>query len=207
MVDVYPDEAAIRADGWHSQDSSDLLAVLGPAPVGIPSNRIPHFQRRMGGRTFRQWQAEQDARGARRGSPQMAPSVGGKAGASRFDVTQSAARGSAERSRNPLVLLESFPPPAMVLRLEGLHGQQSVFRDQKSGGGVHNALRPWNLKQSCRFPSFLGSGGDLVEDPRRLISAVAYSDRTGISQPSVSVQHRLIGGLSLVALPSLILRA
>ncbi|MER7835344.1 hypothetical protein ABTY98_05385 [Streptomyces sp. NPDC096040] len=65
-----------------SQDSSDLLAVLGPAP-GIPSNNIPAFRRRMKGRTFRQWQAEQDARGARRGSPQMAPSVGGKAGTSR----------------------------------------------------------------------------------------------------------------------------
>lgn len=35
VADVYPDEAAIRADGWHSQDSSDLLAVLGPTPVGI----------------------------------------------------------------------------------------------------------------------------------------------------------------------------
>jgi hypothetical protein len=62
VADVYPDEAAIRADGWHSQDSSDLLAVLGPAPVGIPSNNLPQFRRRMAGRTFRQWQAEQDAR-------------------------------------------------------------------------------------------------------------------------------------------------
>ncbi|MET7720652.1 GP88 family protein [Streptomyces mirabilis] len=84
VADVYPDEAAIRADGWHSQDSSDLLAVLGPAPVGIPSNNIPAFRRRMNGRTFRAWQAERDARGAaRRGSPQMAPPVGGKAGTSR----------------------------------------------------------------------------------------------------------------------------
>ncbi|WND24038.1 hypothetical protein RI060_42785 [Streptomyces janthinus] len=62
VADVYPDEAAIRADGWHSQDSSDLLVVLGPAPVGIPSNNIPQFRRRMKGRTFRAWQAEQDAR-------------------------------------------------------------------------------------------------------------------------------------------------
>ncbi|MER7835332.1 hypothetical protein ABTY98_05320 [Streptomyces sp. NPDC096040] len=66
VADVYPDEAAIRADGWHSQDSSDLLAVLGPAPVGIPSNNIPAFRRRMKGRTFRQWQVEQDARRAAR---------------------------------------------------------------------------------------------------------------------------------------------
>ncbi|MEV0016666.1 hypothetical protein AB0E13_18825 [Streptomyces tendae] len=62
VADVYPDEAAIRADGWHSQDASDLLAVLGPAPVGIPSNNIPAFRRRMNGRTFRAWQADQDAR-------------------------------------------------------------------------------------------------------------------------------------------------
>ncbi|MEU3290545.1 hypothetical protein ABZ718_37005 [Streptomyces longwoodensis] len=52
----------MRADGWHSQDSSDLLAALGPVPVGIPSNNIPTFRRRMAGRTFRAWQGEQDAR-------------------------------------------------------------------------------------------------------------------------------------------------
>jgi hypothetical protein len=55
-----------RADGWHSQVSSDLLAVLGPAPVAIPSNNIPAFRRRMNGRTFQAWQAEQDVRRARR---------------------------------------------------------------------------------------------------------------------------------------------
>ncbi|MEV7738864.1 hypothetical protein AB0O75_43605 [Streptomyces sp. NPDC088921] len=33
-----------------------------PRPVGIPSNNIPQFRRRMNGRTFRAWQAEQDAR-------------------------------------------------------------------------------------------------------------------------------------------------
>jgi len=61
VADVFPDEAAIRSAGYHSQDASDLLAVLGPAPVGIPSNNIPQFRRRMAGRTFRQWQAERDA--------------------------------------------------------------------------------------------------------------------------------------------------
>ncbi|WP_413808143.1 GP88 family protein [Streptomyces sp. OE57] len=66
VADVYPDEAAIRADGWHSQDASDLLAVLGPAPVGIPANNIPAFRKRQAGRTFRQWQAEEDARRAAR---------------------------------------------------------------------------------------------------------------------------------------------
>lgn len=70
VADVYQDEAAILADGWFSQDANDLLAVLGPAPVGIPANNIPKFRRRMAGRTFRQWQAEQDARRAlKRGTP------------------------------------------------------------------------------------------------------------------------------------------
>lgn len=69
VADVYTDEAAILADGWFSQDESDLLAVLGPAPVGIPANNIPKYRRRMAGRTFRQWQAETDARrAAKRGT-------------------------------------------------------------------------------------------------------------------------------------------
>ncbi|MFF5655224.1 GP88 family protein [[Kitasatospora] papulosa] len=69
VADVFPDEQAIAAAGWHSQDRSDLLAVLGPAPVGIPSNRIPQFRRRMAGRTFREWQAQQDARRAAKRPP------------------------------------------------------------------------------------------------------------------------------------------
>ncbi|CAL9611971.1 hypothetical protein SUDANB1_05645 [Streptomyces sp. enrichment culture] len=62
IADVFPDDESIRAAGWHNQDASDLLAVLGPAPVGIPSNNIPQFRRRMAGRTFGEWQREQDAR-------------------------------------------------------------------------------------------------------------------------------------------------
>ncbi|UQA95639.1 hypothetical protein K9S39_30625 [Streptomyces halobius] len=70
VADVFPDEAAIRSAGYHSQDASDLLAVLGPAPVGIPANNIPQFKRRMAGRSFRQWQAERDTkRAARRTAP------------------------------------------------------------------------------------------------------------------------------------------
>ncbi|MEJ3741811.1 hypothetical protein WEI85_00715 [Actinomycetes bacterium KLBMP 9797] len=69
VADVFPDEAAITAAGWSSQEASDLLAVLGPKLVGIPANRIPHFLRRLGGRRFSQWQAEVDAeRAARRGA-------------------------------------------------------------------------------------------------------------------------------------------
>jgi len=61
VADVFPDERSIAAAGWHSQDASDLLAVLGPAPVGVPANRIPHLRRRQAGRTFRSWQAATDA--------------------------------------------------------------------------------------------------------------------------------------------------
>ncbi|MDQ0772882.1 hypothetical protein QF026_001348 [Streptomyces aurantiacus] len=61
VADVFPDEAAIDAAGWHSQEASDLLAVLGPRLVGIPANRIPHFLKRLGGHTFRSWQADVDA--------------------------------------------------------------------------------------------------------------------------------------------------
>ncbi|GAA1895295.1 hypothetical protein GCM10009753_25250 [Streptantibioticus ferralitis] len=61
VADVFPDEEAIAAAGWYSQEASDLLAVLGPHLVGIPANRIPNFLKRLGGRTFRSWQAEVDA--------------------------------------------------------------------------------------------------------------------------------------------------
>ncbi len=51
-ADVFPDEAAIEAAGYSSQDASDLLAVYGPARVGIPANRIRHLQRKQGDETF-----------------------------------------------------------------------------------------------------------------------------------------------------------
>jgi protein gp88 len=44
VADVFPDEQSIAAAGWHSQEESDLLAVLGPTPVGIPANNIAHFK-------------------------------------------------------------------------------------------------------------------------------------------------------------------
>ncbi|MFF4503005.1 hypothetical protein [Streptomyces sp. NPDC001401] len=61
VADVFHDEEAIAAAGWHSQEASDLLAVLGPHLVGIPANRIPHFLKLLEGRSFRSWQAEVDA--------------------------------------------------------------------------------------------------------------------------------------------------
>lgn len=58
VADVFPDDESMTAAGYTSQDASDLLAVLGPPRVGIPANNIPAFRKRMAGRTFAQWQAE-----------------------------------------------------------------------------------------------------------------------------------------------------
>lgn len=57
-ADVYPDEESIAQAGAHSQAASDLLAVNGPAPVGMRANAIKAFQRRQGNRTLGEWQAE-----------------------------------------------------------------------------------------------------------------------------------------------------
>lgn len=62
------DESAIAEAGWASQEASGLLAVLGPRLVGVPTNCIPAYLKRLAGRRFRKWQAEVDAeRAARRG--------------------------------------------------------------------------------------------------------------------------------------------
>ncbi|AUI58988.1 hypothetical protein B1H26_21835 [Amycolatopsis sp. BJA-103] len=58
VADVFADEQATQDAGWHSQAESDLLAVLGPAPVGIPANRIPRFTRLQNGRRWSDWQAD-----------------------------------------------------------------------------------------------------------------------------------------------------
>ena len=60
-ADVFPDEDAIAAAGYMSQDASDLLAVLLPTTrIGIPLNNIPAHRRRLAGRTFAE--AQQDRR-------------------------------------------------------------------------------------------------------------------------------------------------
>ena len=66
VADVFPDEASISAEGWHSQAESDLLAVLGPAPVGIPANNISRFRAKQAGRRWSQWQAGVEAARAQR---------------------------------------------------------------------------------------------------------------------------------------------
>nr|WP_245848371.1 hypothetical protein [Lentzea kentuckyensis] len=60
VADVFPNEEAIVAAGWTSQEASDLLAVLGPRLVGVPANRIPFYLKRLAGRRFSEWQAEVD---------------------------------------------------------------------------------------------------------------------------------------------------
>jgi hypothetical protein len=56
-ADVFPDDAAIRAAGYESQDANDLLCILlSTTKIGIPANNIKHYNRRMAGRTFSQIQ-------------------------------------------------------------------------------------------------------------------------------------------------------
>ena len=58
-ADVFPDLQAIEDAGYMSQHQSDLLAVLLPTTrVGIPQNNIPHFKKRLAGRTFAEAQRE-----------------------------------------------------------------------------------------------------------------------------------------------------
>jgi hypothetical protein len=58
VCDVFPTVDALTAAGYHDQAASDLLAVDGPAPVGMAANNIPHFLKKQGNRTFRTWQDE-----------------------------------------------------------------------------------------------------------------------------------------------------
>jgi protein gp88 len=77
VADVFPTETAIAEAGWHSNAASDLLAVLGPAPVGMRQNNIPHLKARIGDRTFRQWQADKRThrRDVSRGSAHPTPTT------------------------------------------------------------------------------------------------------------------------------------
>jgi hypothetical protein len=64
-ADVFPDLEAIEAAGYYSQHESDLLAVLAPSNrIGIPQNNIPHFKKRLAGRTFAQAQVERRRHGS-----------------------------------------------------------------------------------------------------------------------------------------------
>lgn len=65
VADVFPEESDIATAGFHSQAECDLLAVDGPAPVGISANALPQLKRRQGRQTFGQLQAAQDGRAFR----------------------------------------------------------------------------------------------------------------------------------------------
>lgn len=65
VADVFPEESDIAVSGFHSQAECDLLAVDGPAPVGMSANALPQLKRRQGRRTFGQLQAAQDERAYR----------------------------------------------------------------------------------------------------------------------------------------------
>lgn len=52
-ADVFPDNDAIAAAGYESQDANDLLCILlKTTKVGIPANNIRHYNKRMAGRRF-----------------------------------------------------------------------------------------------------------------------------------------------------------
>lgn len=70
LADVFPTEDSIAEAGWHSQRADDRLAVMGPAPVGMSANNIPHFLRQLDGRRFSEWQQAENARRAARRRPQ-----------------------------------------------------------------------------------------------------------------------------------------
>jgi hypothetical protein len=65
VADVFPTEEDITAAGFHSQRGNDLLAVTGPAPVGMAANNIPHFKKRQGNRRLSEWQASTRNRATR----------------------------------------------------------------------------------------------------------------------------------------------
>ena len=52
-ADVFPNDAAILDAGYSNQSDSDLLAITLPSnKIGIPQNNIPHFKKRLAGKTF-----------------------------------------------------------------------------------------------------------------------------------------------------------
>lgn len=88
VADVFPDEETITRAGWHSQAESDLLAVLGPAPVGIPANAIPRFRAVQAGRRWSSWQAGVDAARKQRRTNRQTTNAGTETASTREDVSE-----------------------------------------------------------------------------------------------------------------------
>jgi hypothetical protein len=60
-ADVFPSLEVLADLGYLDQEDSDLLAVLLPTTrIGIVSNNIPHFNKKMAGRSFSELQVERD---------------------------------------------------------------------------------------------------------------------------------------------------
>jgi hypothetical protein len=58
-ADVFPNDAAILDAGYSNQSDSDLLAITLPSnKIGIPQNNIPHFKKRLAGKTFSEAQKD-----------------------------------------------------------------------------------------------------------------------------------------------------
>uniref|UniRef100_UPI00374E02B3 GP88 family protein n=1 Tax=Streptomyces hazeniae TaxID=3075538 RepID=UPI00374E02B3 len=65
MSQTPPRRSVVHAFGWHSQVPGRLGGCPWPTPWHSREH-ISHFRRRQAGRTFREWQAELDARRAAR---------------------------------------------------------------------------------------------------------------------------------------------
>lgn len=64
-ADVFTNMDEMVAQGYTSQDESDLLAILLPTTrIGIPANNIVHFNKKMAGRSFSQLQHEREEKTA-----------------------------------------------------------------------------------------------------------------------------------------------
>lgn len=60
-ADVFTDLDEMEAQGYTSQEDSDLLAILLPTTrIGIPANNIKHFTKKMAGRSFSTLESERE---------------------------------------------------------------------------------------------------------------------------------------------------
>ena len=67
-ADVFPSEEAVEEAGYYSQEDHDLLCVVSPNhKVGIPANNIPHFNKKLDGRTFGEVEPEMPRHGKAQG--------------------------------------------------------------------------------------------------------------------------------------------
>jgi hypothetical protein len=60
-AEVFPSKEALDAAGYFDQEESDILAVTAPTTrIGIVANNIPHFNKKLRGRTFGSVQHDRD---------------------------------------------------------------------------------------------------------------------------------------------------